>query len=139
MIPTLEQPPVLGLTSISRAPPDLQRQETPTPPASRWRHIATLPPPLLELSRQDIGVIPEGDYSNKYYIKSGETQFPGEKLVNSVEPANLIDGESWRCTEVQMYRSTEVQWYRSTVVQINVATERMVAVGFRKRDPSLNY
>ncbi len=78
MIPTLEQPPVLRLTSISRAPPDLQRQETPTPPASHWRHIATLLPPVLELLRQDIGVMPVGDYSNKYYIKSGETQFTGE-------------------------------------------------------------
>ena len=41
--------------------------------------------------------------------------------------------------DVQMYRRTDVQWYRSTVVQIHVAIERMVAVGFRKRDPSLNY
>ncbi len=141
MIPTLEQPPGLRLTSISRAPPDLQRQETPTPPASRWRHIATLLPPLLELFRLDIGVIPEGDYSNKYYIKSGETQFPGEKLENSVEPADMTDGNhgdvrKYRRTD---YRSTKVQRYRSTVVQIHVAIERMVAVGFRKRGPSLNY
>jgi hypothetical protein len=42
-------------------------------------------------------------------------------------------------TDVQMYGRTDVQWYRSTVVQIHVAIERMVAVGFRKRDPSLNY
>ncbi len=83
--------------------------------------------------------MPVGDYSNKYYIKRGETQFPGEKLENSVEPADMPDGESWRCTEVQTYRRIEVQWYRSTVVQSNVAIERMVAVGFRKRDPSLNY
>jgi hypothetical protein len=83
--------------------------------------------------------MPVGDYSNKYYIKRGETQFPGEKLENSGEPADMTDGESWRCTEVQTYRCTEVQWYRSTVVQSNVAIERMVAVGFRKRDPSLNY
>ncbi len=41
--------------------------------------------------------------------------------------------------DVQTYRRTDVQWYRSTVVQIHVAIERMVAVGFRKRDPSLNY
>jgi hypothetical protein len=41
--------------------------------------------------------------------------------------------------DVQTYRHTDVQTYRSTVVQINVAIERMVAVGFRKRDPSLNY
>ncbi len=79
-----------------------------------------------------------GDYSNKYYIKSGDTQFTGEKLENSVEPADRLDGESWKCTEVQTYRSTEVRRYRSTVVQIHVAIERMVAVGFRKRDPSLN-
>ncbi len=79
-----------------------------------------------------------GDYSNKYYIKSGDTQFTGEKLENSVEPADTVNGESWRCTEVQ-YRRTGVQTYRSTVVQIHVAIERMVAVGFRKRDPSLNY
>ena len=72
-----------------------------------------------------------GDYSNKYYIKSGDTQFTGEKLENSVEPADILDGEAWSCTDVQ--------WYRSTVVQIHVAIERMVAVGFRKRDPSLNY
>jgi hypothetical protein len=81
----------------------------------------------------------EGDYSNKYYITSGETQFTGGKLENSVEPADMTNGDSWRCTEVQSYRRTEVQWYRSTVAQINVALERMVAVGFRKRDPSLNY
>ena len=41
--------------------------------------------------------------------------------------------------DVRKYRRTDVQWYRSTVVQIHVAIERMVAVGFRKRDPSLNY
>ncbi len=51
----------------------------------------------------------------------------------------MPNGESWRCTDVQTYRRTEVQWYRSTVVQTNVAIERMVAFGFRKRDPSLNY
>jgi hypothetical protein len=139
VIPTLEQSPVVRLTSISRAPPALQHQETPTPPASRWRHTATQHPPSSELFRLDIGVIPVGDYSNKYYIKSGDTQFTGEKLENSVEPADRLDGESWRCTEVQTYRSTEVQMYSSTVVQIHVAIERMVAVGFRKRDPSLNY
>jgi hypothetical protein len=139
VIPTLEQSPVKRLTSISRAPPALQRQETPTPPASQWRHTATRYPPSSELFRLDIGVIPVGDYSNKYYIKSGDTQFTGEKLENSVEPADRLDGESWRRTKVQTYRSTDVQWYRSTVVQIHVAIERMVAVGFRKRDPSLNY
>ncbi len=80
-----------------------------------------------------------GDYSNKYYIKSGDTQFTGEKLENSVEPADRLDGESWGCTEVQTYRRTDVHWYRSTSVQIHVAIKRMVAVGFRKRDPSLNY
>ncbi len=80
-----------------------------------------------------------GDYSNKYYIKSGDTQFTGEKLENSVESADTVNGEPWRRTEVQTYRCTEVQWYRSTVVQIHVAIERMVAVGFRKRGPSLNY
>ncbi len=47
--------------------------------------------------------------------------------------------EMYRSTVVQMYRSTEVQWYRSTVAQTKVAIERMVTVGFRKRDPSLNY
>ncbi len=72
-----------------------------------------------------------GDYSNKYYIKSGDTQVTREKLENSVEPADRLDGELWRSTEVRMYRST--------VVQIHVPIERMVAVGFRKRDPSLNY
>ncbi len=54
----------------------------------------------------------------------------------------MNNGESWReyrSTDVQKYRCTEVQAYRSTVVQTNVAIERMVAVGFRKRDPSLNY
>jgi hypothetical protein len=102
----------MRLASISRAPPALQRQETPTPPASCWRLIATRLPPSSELFRLDIGVIPVGDYSNKYYIKSGETQFIGEKLENSVEPADMLDGESWRCTEVQTYRRTEVQLYR---------------------------
>ncbi len=48
-------------------------------------------------------------------------------------------GESTGRTVVQQYRSTEVQTYRSTDVQTNVAIERMVAVGFTKRDPSLNY
>ncbi len=47
--------------------------------------------------------------------------------------------EMYGSTDVQTYRSTDVQWYRSIVVQIHVAIERMVAVGFRKRDPSLNY
>ncbi len=50
-----------------------------------------------------------GDYSNKYYIKSGDTQFTGEKLENSVEPADRLDGESWRSTDVQKYISTDVQ------------------------------
>jgi hypothetical protein len=99
----------MRLTSISRAPPALQRQGTPTPPASRWRLIATRLPPSSELFGLDIGVIPVGDYSNKYYIKSGDTQITGEKLENSVEPADMLDGESWRCTEVQMYRRTDVQ------------------------------
>jgi hypothetical protein len=107
----------MRLTSISRAPPVLQRQGTPTPPASRWRHIATLPPPPSELFRQDIGVIPVGDYSNKYYIKSGDTQFTGEKLENSVESADTVNGESWRCTEVQTYRRTDIQKYSGTEVQ----------------------
>ena len=55
-----------------------------------------------------------GDYSNKYYIKSGDTQFTGEKLENSVEPADILDGESWSCTEVQTYRCTVVQKYSCT-------------------------
>ncbi len=108
----------MRLTSISRAPPALQRQETPTPPAFRWRLIATRFPPASELFRLDIGVIPVGDYSNKYYIKSGDTQFTGEKLENSVEPANMLDGESWSCTEVQTYRRTDVQMYSGTEVQL---------------------
>jgi hypothetical protein len=108
----------MRLTSISRAPPDLQRQETPTPPASRWRLIATLLPPFSELFRLDIGVIPVGDYSNKYYIKSGDTQFTGEKLENSVESADTVNGETWRCTKVQTYRRTEVQKYSGTGVQL---------------------
>jgi hypothetical protein len=41
--------------------------------------------------------------------------------------------------DVRKCRRTDVQKYRSTVVKIHVAIERMVAVGFRKRDPSLNY
>jgi hypothetical protein len=117
VIPTLEQSPVMRLTSILRAPPALQRQETPTPPASCWRHTATRHPPSSELFRLDIGVIPVGDYSNKYYIKSGDTQFTGEKLENSVEPADRLDGESWRCTEVQLYRRTDLQMYSGTEVQ----------------------
>ncbi len=59
-----------------------------------------------------------GDYSNKYYIKSGDSQFTGEKLGNSVEPADMSDGESWRCTEVQKYRRTDVQMYSGTEVQL---------------------
>ncbi len=53
-----------------------------------------------------------GDYSNKYYIKSGDTQFTGEKLENSVDPADRLDGESWRCTEVQKYGCTVVPLYK---------------------------
>jgi hypothetical protein len=79
-------------------------RDPPTPPASQWRLIATRLPPSSELFRLDIGVTPVGDYSNKYDIKSGDTQFIGEKLENSVEPADILDGESWRCTEVQLYR-----------------------------------
>jgi hypothetical protein len=60
-----------------------------------------------------------GDYSNKYYIKSGDTQFTGEKLENSVEPADGLDGESWRRTEVQTYRCTEVRMYSGTEVQLH--------------------
>jgi hypothetical protein len=127
----------MRLASISRAPPALQRQETPTPPASCWRLIAARLPPPSELFRLDIGVIPVGDYSNKYYIKSGVNQFTGEKLENSVEPADMLDGESWRCTGVQTYRRTDVQKYSCTDTCCYI--ERMVAVGFRKRDPSLNY
>jgi hypothetical protein len=37
--------------------------------------------------------MPEGDYSNKYYIKSRETQFVGGKLENSVEPEDMPDGD----------------------------------------------
>ncbi len=59
-----------------------------------------------------------GDCSNKYYIKSGDTQFTGEKLENSVEPADMLDGEAWRCTGVQTYRRTDVQMYSSTEVQL---------------------
>ncbi len=59
-----------------------------------------------------------GDYSNKYSIKSGDTQFTGEKLENSVEPADRLDGESWRCTEVQMYRRTDIQLYSGAEVQL---------------------
>ncbi len=58
-----------------------------------------------------------GEYSNKYYIKSGDTQFTGEKLENSVEPADRVDGESWRCTKVQLYRRADVQMYSGTEVQ----------------------
>ena len=66
----------LQITS-STGPPT---SRDPHPPASRWRHTATRRPPSSELFRLDIGVIPVGDYSNKYYIKSGDTQFTGEKL-----------------------------------------------------------
>ncbi len=139
MIPTLEQPPVLRLTSISRAPPDLQPQDIPISPASQWRLKATLSPPPLKLHRPDIGGMSERDYSNKYYITSGETQFTVQ-----MEESGMLSGDSgheqWRIMErVQMYRSTEVQPYRSTDVQTNVAIERRVAVGLTKRDPSLNY
>ncbi len=62
--------------------------------------------------------MPVGDYSNKYYIKSGDTQFTGEKLENSVESADMLNGESWRSTEVQTYRRTEVLKYSGTEVQL---------------------
>jgi hypothetical protein len=89
----------------------------------------------------------ERAYSNKYYITSGESQFTVQ-----MEESGMLSGASghdqwrimarvqlYRSTEVQTYISTEVQTYRSTDVQTNVAIERMVAVGFTKRDPSLNY
>ncbi len=60
-----------------------------------------------------------GDYSNKYYIKSGDTQFTGEKLENSVEPADTSNGESYRRTDVQTYRRTDVQKYSGTGVQLH--------------------
>ncbi len=125
---------MLRLTTISRAPPDLQPQDIPTLPASKWRLKATLLPSSSELHRPDIGGMSERDYSNKYYITSGEIQF-----IVQMEKAGRLSGasrhEQWRTME----RRTEVQMYRSTVAQTNVAIERMVAVGFRKRDTSLNY
>jgi hypothetical protein len=55
-----------------------------------------------------------------------------EKL-SLLEKAGRLSGasghEQWRTVET----------YRSTVAQTNFAIERMVADGFRKRDPSLNY
>jgi hypothetical protein len=121
VIPTLEQPPVLRLTSISRVPPDLQPQDIPISPASQWRLKATLSPPSLELHRPDIGGMSERDYSNKYYITSGEIQFTVqmEKIGMLSEPADMNNGESWReyrCTDVQLYRSTEVQMYRQMLL-----------------------
>jgi hypothetical protein len=68
VIPTLGQPPVSRLTSISRVPPDLQPQDIPASPASQWRLKATLSPSPLDLHRPDIGGMSERDYSNKYYI-----------------------------------------------------------------------
>ncbi len=45
-------------------------------------------------------------------------QFTGEKLENSVEPADMTHGEAWRRTDVQAYRCTDVQKYRGTEVQL---------------------
>ncbi len=62
--------------------------------------------------------------------------------VGRLSGASGHEREAWReyrSTDVPTYRSTDVQTYRSTVVQTNVAIKRMVAVGFRKRGPSLNY
>jgi hypothetical protein len=65
-------------------------------------------------------------------------------LTVQMEESGVLSGasghEQWRIMErVQMYRRTVVQLYRHTEVQTNVAIERMVAVSFTKRDPSLNY
>jgi hypothetical protein len=92
---------------------------------------------LAGVHRPDIGGMSERDYSNKYYITSGEIQFTVQ-----MEESGMLSGasghEQWRImervqmyrsTEVQKYRSAEVQMYRSTDVQTNVAIERMVAVG----------
>ncbi len=79
----------MRLTFISRGPPDLQSQDIPAPPASQWRLKATLSPPPLDLQMSDIGGMSERDYSNKYYIKSGETQF-----TVPVEEAGTLSGVS---------------------------------------------
>ncbi len=62
----------------------------------------------------DIGDMSERDYANKYYIKSGETQFSVQ-----MEQAGMLSGtsghEQWKMMErVQKYRRTEVQLYSCT-------------------------
>jgi hypothetical protein len=74
----------------------------------------------------DIGGMSECDYSNKYNIKNGETQFTVQ-----MEETGVISGarrhgqwrpmervQKYRCTDVQTYRSTEVQTYKSTDAQM---------------------
>jgi hypothetical protein len=65
---------------------------------------------------------PKRDYSNKYYLKSGETQFTVQMEKTGVNIGVVVHGQ-WRqmegvqkysCTEVRMYRCTDVQMYRST-------------------------
>ncbi len=65
----------------------------------------------------DIGGV-QRDYSNKYYIESGETQFTGQMEDTGVTIGARIHGQ-WRHMEgVQKYRRTDVQMYRSTDVQM---------------------
>jgi hypothetical protein len=85
---------------------------------------------------------PKRDYSNKYYLKSGETQFTVQMEKTGVNIGVVVHGQ-WRqmegvqkysCTEVRIYRCTDVQMYRSTG---KCCLERMVAVGLTKRDPDM--
>ncbi len=66
----------------------------------------------------------ERDYSNKYYITSGDTQFTVQ-----MEESGVLSGasrhEQWRIKErVQMYRRTAVQLYSSTDVQKYRCTDK---------------
>ncbi len=61
-----------------------------------------------DLHRSDIGDVSERDYSNKYYVKTRETQFTGqmEEIGVPLESEYTDNGDIWR-----EYRSTEVQMY----------------------------
>jgi hypothetical protein len=70
------------------------------------------------LHRPDIGDVSERDYSNKYYIKTGETQFTVQMEETGVTIGVRIHGQWRHMEEVQKYRSTDIQKYRSTDVQM---------------------
>jgi hypothetical protein len=90
----------------------------------------------------DIGGMSESDYSNKYYINNGETQFTVQMEETGMTIGARRHGQ-WRPVEgVQKYRRTEVQMYRCTEVQMYRYTDRCCyredgGSWFNKKGPKL--